>query len=310
MEWVVLLLKAALTFFSEKMNLFLKMLTTDLTTYNGGGMWQGVENIYQALLIVGLSLANIFVWVELIESTSRWAELRKSSVLITFVVEIVVVNALMYYGKDILITVYSIGQGITRGVMEKTGMINASGQSLFNIQVSDDFVEAVGRMNISAGIALLIVIIIVSAWICVSTIAVLLTVYVRIFNLYILIAVSPLAFACAMSKRTRFVFENFCRTFASVTVEAVVLVLVMYLFSQFFSSGINIDMTQGSTPSSDTLGWLLTLISPTLAIPAGGLNPANVTSIFEYLITMAFLFAVMLGMVKGSENLVKRIFGL
>ena len=310
MEWVVLLLKAALTFFSEKMNLFLKMLTTDLTTYNGGRMWQGVENIYQALLIVGLSLANIFVWVELIESTSRWAELRKSSVLITFVVEIVVVNALMYYGKDILITVYSIGQGITRGVMEKTGMINASGQSLFNIQVSDDFVEAVGRMNISAGIALLRVIIIVSAWICVSTIAVLLTVYVRIFNLYILIAVSPLAFACAMSKRTRFVFENFCRTFASVTVEAVVLVLVMYLFSQFFSSGINIDMTQGSTPSSDTLGWLLTLISPTLAIPAGGLNPANVTSIFEYLITMAFLFAVMLGMVKGSENLVKRIFGL
>lgn len=310
MEWVVLLLKAALTFFSEKMDLFLRMLTTDLTTYNGGGMWQGVENIYQALLIVGLSLANIFVWVELIESTSKWAELRKSSVLITFVVEIIVVNAVMYYGKDILITVYSIGQGITRGVMEKTGMINANGQSLFNIQVSDDFIEAVGRMNISSGIALLIVIIIVSAWICVSTIAVLLTVYVRIFNLYILIAVSPLAFACAMSKRTRFVFENFCRTFASVTVEAVVLVLVMYLFSQFFSSGINIDMTQGSTPSSDTLGWLFTLLSPTLAIPAGGMNPANVTAIFEYLITMAFLFAVMLGMVKGSENLVKRIFGL
>ena len=127
MEWVVLLLKAALTFFSEKMDLFLRMLTTDLTTYNGGGMWQGVENIYQALLIVGLSLANIFVWVELIESTSKWAELRKSSVLITFVVEIIVVNAVMYYGKDILITVYSIGQGITRGVMEKTGMINASG---------------------------------------------------------------------------------------------------------------------------------------------------------------------------------------
>ena len=304
------ILAAALAFFCEKMDTFLVMLTTDLTTYGDGRIWDKVVIVSDSLVVVGLTLANIFVWVELIESTTKWAEMRKASILLTFIVEIVIVNAVIYKSRDILITVYSIVQGITRGVMKNTGMMLEDGHTIFNIQISEEFKDAVGGMSLQQGIWLYIVIAIIAAWVCISTIAVLLTVFVRIFNLYILIALSPLAFACAMSKKTRFVFENFLRTFAAVAVEAIVLVVVLYLFSEFFHSGININMAGTDGLSTDPVGVLSTILTGTYITDLINNNKLNVTAVMEYLITMAFMFSVLLGMVKGSENLVKKVFGL
>ena len=323
------LLSAALAFFCEKMDMFIVMLTTDITTYNGGGIWTAICNVYSTLLVIGVTLANMFIWIELIESTTKWIEIKKSSVLLTFLIEIVVVNAVIYYSKDILLTVYSIIQGITSSVLTTTGMVDQSGDSLFNISVNQEFIDAVNAMPISTAMVLTIVIVIVSIWICISTIGVVLIVYVRIFNIYLLIAISPLAFACAMSRRTRFVFANFLKNFVSVSIEAVVLVLTLYLFKMLFESGINIDLSSvpqqsGGVPVA--IKDYLTQLALS-ALPGGGAiglgmlggqaadyffggGNENFAILFWYLIEMSFLFAVMIGMIKGSERIVNKIFGL
>lgn len=317
-------LSAALAFFCEKMDTFLMMLTTDITTYNGGGIWNAICNIYSTLLIIGVTLANMFIWIELIESTTKWIEIKKSSVLITFLMEIVIVNVVIYYSKDILLTVYSIIQGITKSVLETTGMVTASGDSLFNISVNQEFADAVNAMPISTGMVLTVVIVIVSIWICISTIGVVLIVYVRIFNIYLLIAISPLAFACAMSRRTRFVFANFLKNFVSVSIEAVVLVLTLYLFKMLFESGINIDLSSLPQQSGGTAGAVLGVLTQLISSGTVGLGllggqayeyffnggSENFAILFWYLIEMSFLFAVMIGMVKGSERIVNKIFGI
>ena len=41
------ILQAALTFFADKMRILLTVLTTDITTYNGGVIWNTITVIFR-----------------------------------------------------------------------------------------------------------------------------------------------------------------------------------------------------------------------------------------------------------------------
>lgn len=320
------LLSAALTFFCDKMDIFLTMLTTDLTTYNGGGIWDAIVSVYTVLLTIGVTFANILVWAELIEYTTRWLEIRKASVLIFFALQIVIVNVIIHYSKDILLTVYSIIQGVTTTVMESTGMVMEDGTTFFHITVPEEFTEAVDSLTITQSVGMVVMLIIVALWIVISTIGVLLIVYTRLFNLYLLIAISPLAFACAMSRRTRFIFTNYLKNFFSVSIEAVVLVLTMYIFKQLFEQGVNTELVYeegselyntiiGAVGGALGVGSILNLFGYDLGSYAalsffGDDGHISTASVFAYLLDMSFLFAVMIGMIKGSEKIVNKVFGI
>ena len=43
------MLQAALTFFADKMRTLLSILTTDITTYNGGVIWKGICDVMSVL---------------------------------------------------------------------------------------------------------------------------------------------------------------------------------------------------------------------------------------------------------------------
>jgi len=158
-------------------------------------------------------------------------------------------------------------------------------------------------------------------WIIISTIVILLTVFVRIFNLYLLLALSPLAFASAMSKRTRFIFTNYIKTFLSVAVEVVMLVVVIFLFSKFFGSNeealINPVIDAGEHPflaffaalSSSLSVWGGLGTTWKIVTVTGGDAP-NFIGIIEYLVVLGFLFAVLVGVIKGSDKLIQKIFGI
>ena len=49
------MLEAALTFFAEKMRILLTILTTDITTYNGGVVWNAISTVYDAILAMGVT---------------------------------------------------------------------------------------------------------------------------------------------------------------------------------------------------------------------------------------------------------------
>ena len=93
--------------------------------------------------------------------------------------------------------------------MNVTGMLTTNGNSIFSVTVPDNLSIAVDSMSLGEGILLFVVVLIGAIFIVVSTIGVLLTVYGRLFNLYLMIAISPLPIATAIGKPTRFVFYNF-----------------------------------------------------------------------------------------------------
>ena len=161
----------------------------------------------------------------------------------------------------------------------------------------------------------------------VSTIGVLLTVYGRLFNLYLMIAISPLPIATAIGKPTRFVFYNFVKSFLSVVLEALVIVLVLYIFTKFIGNISSLDSTLENY--QDPNMYLLDRgIIPTnnMSMMLGStiLTPEEIEEyqrlveikdslggyVFSYIAEMAFLFMMLFGMLKGTEKLVHKIFGV
>ena len=131
------ILQAALTFFAEKMRILLTILTTDITTYEGGVIWNAISNVYDAILAMGVTIAGVLIWFGLLSSTSRYAELKKASVWVQFLIEIVLTNAVLYYGKFLLLECIKIGQGMTEKLMNVTGMLttNATLEMTMNLYV-------------------------------------------------------------------------------------------------------------------------------------------------------------------------------
>jgi len=321
------MLEAALTFFAEKMRVLLTILTTDITTYNGGVIWNAISTVYDAILAMGVTIAGVLIWFGLLSSTSRYAELKKASVWVQFLIEIVLTNAVLYYGKFLLLECVKIGQGMTEKLMNVTGMLTTNGNSIFSVTVPENLKVAVDSLSLGKGILLFVVVLIGAIFIVISTIAVLLTVYGRLFNLYLMIAISPLPLATAIGKPTRFVFYNFVKSFLSVVLEALVIVLVLYIFTQFVGTNTGLDsalenyvdpdmylLDHGIMPTVDIsriMGSLM-LTEEEIEVYQHLLEMRdNLGSlVFSYIAEMGFLFMMLFGMLKGTERLVHKIFGI
>ncbi len=321
------MLEAALTFFADKMRILLTILTTDITTYNGGVIWNAISSVYDAILAMGVTIAGVLIWFGLLSSTSRYAELKKASVWVQFLVEIVLTNAVLYYGKFLLLECIKIGQGMTEKLMNVTGMMTTSGSSIFSVAVPDELKVAVDSLSLGKGILLFVVVLIGAIFIVVSTIGVLMTVYGRLFNLYLMIAISPLPIATAIGKPTRFVFYNFVKSFLSVVLEALIVVLVLYIFTQFVGSSLGLDsvltdymdpnvylMNLGIIPANNMSKILgSTVLTPEQIAEYQRLveiKESLGSYVFSYIAEMAFLFMMLFGMLKGTERLVHKIFGI
>ena len=321
------MLEAALTFFADKMRILLTILTTDITTYNGGVIWNVISSVYDAILAMGVTIAGVLIWFGLLSSTSRYAELKKASVWVQFLVEIILTNAVLYYGKYLLLECIKIGQGMTEKLMNVTGMMTTNGNSIFSVTVPDNLSVAVDSLSLGKGILLFVVVLIGAIFIVVSTIGVLLTVYGRLFNLYLMIAISPLPIATAIGKPTRFVFYNFVKSFLSVVLEALIVVLVLYIFTKFLgtSTGLDSALTNYTDPNVFLMDHgIIPTTNMTGALIATALTPEQIEEyqrlleikdnlgsyVFSYIAEMAFLFMMLFGMLKGTEKLVHKIFGI
>ncbi len=321
------MLQAALTFFADKMRTLLSILTTDITTYNGGVIWNAISSVYDAILAMGVTIAGVLIWFGLLSSTSRYAELKKASVWVQFLIEIILTNAVLYYGKFLLLECIKIGQAMTEKLMDVTGMLTTNGNSIFSVTIPENLSTAVDAMSLGEGILLFVVVLIGAIFIVVSTIGVLLTVYGRLFNLYLMIAISPLPIATAIGKPTRFVFFNFVKSFLSVVLEALIIVLVLYIFTKFIGtvSGLDSALSDYTDPDAYLMErGIIPTNNISMIIGSQLLTPEEIEEyqrlveihdslgsyVFSYIAEMAFLFMMLFGMLKGTEKLVHKIFGI
>ena len=141
-----------------------------------------------------------------------------------------------------------------------------------------DKIEAVGMLE---SIPLWIVTLLGSLLITVLSFVMILTVYGRMFKLYMYTAIAPIPLATFAGEPTANVGKNFIRSYAGVCLQGLVIALSCVIFSALAAS----------PPSVDT-------------------SASVVTAVWTYVAELTFNLLVLVGAIKGCDRIVKEIMGL
>ena len=108
-----------------------------------------------------------------------------------------------------------------------------------------------------------------------------LTVYGRMFSLWMYAAISPIPLSAFAGEPTSSVGKNFLRSYAGVCLQGVVIALACIIFSALATSAPTVDP-----------------------------NTSAITAVWSYVGSLAFNLLVLVGAVKGCDRIVKEIMGL
>ena len=140
---------------------------------------------------------------------------------------------------------------------------------------------AIGNVGFLASIPLWLVTILGSLFITVLSFILIMTVYSRFFKLYIYTALAPVPIAAFGSSETAATGKAFLKGYVGVCLEGAVIVLSCLIFSAYMGSG-----------------------SP--AAPSG----SAVSMVWTYVAEMIFNMMVLVGLVKGSDRIVREMMSL
>ena len=140
---------------------------------------------------------------------------------------------------------------------------------------------AIGNVGFLASIPLWLVTILGSLFITVLSFILIMTVYSRFFKLYIYTALAPVPIAAFGSGETAATGKAFLKGYVGVCLEGAVIVLSCLIFSAYMGSG-----------------------SP--AVPSG----SAVSMVWTYVAEMIFNMMVLVGLVKGSDRIVREMMSL
>ena len=129
-------------------------------------------------------------------------------------------------GMELLTAIFSIVQGIVTNIMSHSGMAGGTVTELPSEIV--DKIEAVGMLE---SIPLWIVTLLGSLLITVLSFVMILTVYGRMFKLYMYTAIAPIPLATFAGEPTQSVGKNFIRSYAGVCLEGAIIALACIIFS-------------------------------------------------------------------------------
>ena len=172
---------------------------------------------------------------------------------------------------------FSIIQGIVSTILAQSSI---SGGTVS--QLPAEIVEKVESVGMLDSIPLWIVTLLGSLLITVLSFIMILTVYGRMFKLYIYTAIAPIPLSTFAGEPSQSVGKNFIRSYAGVCLEGAIIALACIIFSVFASS---------NPVASDT-------------------SLSAVTIVWNYIGELVFNLLILVGAVKASDRIVKEIMGL
>ena len=144
-----------------------------------------------------------------------------------------------------------------------------------------EIVDKINAVSFWDSIPLWAVTLLGSLFITVLSFLMILTVYGRMFKLFLYAAIAPIPLATFAGEPSSSVGKNFLRSYAGVCLEGLVIALSCVIFSAMASSP-----------------------------PAVDPNASAVTAVWTYVAELIFNFLVLVGSIKMSDRVVKELMGL
>ena len=276
-NWIVQNLNSALQTWSDKLAEIWTLLTQSPENFKGGAIWSVMTNINGGLKAIGYGLLVLFFAAGLVKTCGSFTDMKKPEHVVKAFIRFALAQGAVMSGMELLTVIFSIVQGIVTNIMSHSGMAGGTVTELPSEIV--DKIEAVGMLE---SIPLWIVTLLGSLLITVLSFVMILTVYGRMFKLYMYTAIAPIPLATFAGEPTQSVGKNYIRSYAGVCLEGAIIALACIIFSVFASS------------------------PPAI----GDISLSAVTIVWNYVGELVFNLLVLVGAVKASDRIVKEIMGL
>lgn len=304
MNWILATLQASIAFFDAWMSQLYDVLMLDPISYQKGTIWTTVSKIYDALMGPAVSILIIGFYIALIHDSGEFIKTRHAgSVVWTFIL-LCFTASLLQGGKYILLLIFWCFKEILQTV---TGPNGTNFLDLSWVELPKQVKLATSGLGATKATLFFIVVLIFALVIMVCSFTIIMVVYGRLFNIYLHIAVAPLALACGAAGPLRSTFVSYLKSFVGVCLQGVVIVIVCMVFSAFANSfDFNtvtsdqqiVELKEDMTEEEFQAWW------EQWGMDNKELEAKKAEVLWTYLSQMLFLYLIMAGMIKGADNFI------
>jgi len=275
-SWVIDNLENALDTWNDKMNEIWHLVTQSPADFKGGGVWSVIINIHGALQATGLALLVLFFLIGVVKTTGRFAEVKKPEVAVKLFIRFVLAKAVVTYGLELMMALFTIVQGIISTMMGRSGFGSLEAMALPNT-----IAQAIEDVGFWQSIPLWIITILGSLFITVLSFVMILSVYGRFFRIYLYTAIAPVPLSAFAGEPSQNIGKSFLKGYAAACLEGAIIVLACIIYSAFVTSPSAVDEAAGA-----------------------------VTMVWTYIGELIFNMLVLVGTVKMADRIVREMMGL
>lgn len=275
-NWVVQNLENALGVWNEKLTEIWSLITQSPETFKGGAIWSVITSIHGALQAIGYALLVLFFVIGVMKTCGSFAEVKKPEHALKLFIRFVLAKAVITRGLELMLAFQSIIQGIVSTIMNAAGFGSSS-----NTVLPSEIVTAIENCGFLESIPLWAVTLIGGLFIWVLSFLMILSVYGRMFKIYMYTAIAPVPLSAFAGEPTQNVAKSFLKSYAGVCLEGAIIVLACIIFSVFASS-------------------------PPVADP----NAAAASMVWSYIGELIFNMLILVGAVKMADRIVREMMGL
>lgn len=275
-NWVVQNLENAIETWNSKLAEIWTLVTQSPESFKGGAIWNIITSIHGALQAIGYALLVLFFVIGVMKTCGSFAELKKPEHALKLFIRFVLAKSVITYGLELMLAFQSIIQGVISTIMNAAGF----GQSATTI-LPPEIVTAIEDCGFFESIPLWAITLIGGLFVWVLSFIMILSVYGRMFKIYMYTAIAPIPLSSFAGEPTQNVGKSFLKSYAGVCLEGAIIVLACIIFSVFASA----------PPTVDT-------------------SVAAATMVWDYLGEFIFNMLILVGAVKMADRVVREMMGL
>ena len=242
-NWIVENIQNALDTWNDKLNEIWRLLSQSPTEFKGGTVWNVMVNINGTLKAVGYALLVLFFLMGIMRHYNSMQEIKRPEQALKLFIRFVLAKAAVTWGLDLIKTIEDCG-----------------------------FWESIPLWAVTLIGSLLI-------W--VLSFILILTVYGRMFKLFMYAAIAPIPLSSFAGEETGNIGKSFLKSFAGVCLEGAIIVLACVIYSLFAS-----------------------------APPSVSTGASAITQVWTYVGEIVFNMLVLVGTVKLSDQVVSKMLGI
>lgn len=274
-ELILDLLNFALSVWNDKLGEVWNLLTIAPSAFKGGAIWSVIQNIHGALQATGLAMLVLFFAAGVVKSAGSLVELKRPEHALKVFVRFAIAKGVVTYGMELMLALLEIAQGMLATVM------STAGAALSDSTLPSSLETALEECTILPSIGILAVALIGMLVIIVLSFILVITVYGRLFRLYLYTAISPIPLSAFAGEPSQQIGVSFLKSYAAVCLEGVVIALCCVIYSAYAAAPPDVDASASAA-----------------------------MQVLTYIGELTFNMLVLVGLIKGANTVTREMMGL